>query len=110
MREQFERLPEIAEILNNYSIKFMNHSGWYESKEFKDFGHEQFVNGAWYTYQEQQKKLESIASLIDSLISNSEHFGFDSEQEETGLLSVVYMNGQFHKLTNIFEIRDKIWK
>lgn len=32
------------------------------------------------------------------------------KQEETGLLSVVYMNGQFHKLTNIFEIRDKIWK
>jgi len=88
MREQFEKLPEIAEILNNYSIKFMNHSGWYESKEFKDFGHEQFVNGAWYTYQEQQKKLESIASLIDSLISNSEQFGFGSEQVEGVLMDI----------------------
>lgn len=31
------------------------------------------------------------------------------EQEETGLLSKVYENGEFKKLTNIFEIRDRIW-
>ena len=31
------------------------------------------------------------------------------KEEETGLLTTVYMNGQFHKLTNIFEIRDRIW-
>lgn len=32
------------------------------------------------------------------------------KQEETGLLNTLYMNGQFHKLTDVFEIRDKIWK
>lgn len=32
------------------------------------------------------------------------------KEEDTGLLTTVYMNGQFHKLTNLFEIRDKIWK
>lgn len=31
------------------------------------------------------------------------------QEEQTGLLSVVYMNGQFQKLTNIFEIREKLW-
>lgn len=31
------------------------------------------------------------------------------KEEETGLLSVVYMNGQFQKLTTIFEIRERIW-
>lgn len=31
------------------------------------------------------------------------------KQEQTGLLNVLYMNGQFHKLTNIFEIREKMW-
>lgn len=88
MREQFEKLPEIAEILNNYSIKFMNHSGWYEAAKYTDFGQEQFINGAWYAYQEQQKKIENIASLIDSLISNSEQFGFGSEQVEGVLMDV----------------------
>lgn len=29
--------------------------------------------------------------------------------EQTGELNVLYMNGQFQKLTNIFEIRDKMW-
>ena len=32
------------------------------------------------------------------------------KQEDTGLLGVVYMNGQFHKFTDVFTIRDKIWK
>ncbi len=32
------------------------------------------------------------------------------KQENTGLLNTLYMNGQFHKLTTVFEIRDKIWK
>lgn len=31
------------------------------------------------------------------------------KQEETGLLGTLYMNGQFHKLTNIFEIRKRMW-
>lgn len=31
------------------------------------------------------------------------------EAEQTGLLSVVYMNGQFQKLTNIFKIREQLW-
>lgn len=30
-------------------------------------------------------------------------------EESTGELSVCYMNGQFHKLTNIFEIRERMW-
>ncbi|ADG59970.1 nicotinamide phosphoribosyl transferase [Acinetobacter phage Acj9] len=32
------------------------------------------------------------------------------EEEALGLLTTVYENGQFLKLTNIFEIRDRIWK
>ena len=31
------------------------------------------------------------------------------KEEQTGLLSVVYMNGQFQKLTNIFDIRQRLW-
>ena len=31
------------------------------------------------------------------------------KQEETGLLTTLYMNGQFHKLTDVFEIRKRMW-
>ena len=54
-REQFEKLPEIRKIMNENGIYFMNHSGWYEARDFKDFEYEQYINGAWYAFQEQQK-------------------------------------------------------
>ena len=63
MREQFEKLPEICEIMNSHGIHFMNHSGFYEAAEFKDFEYEQYVNGAWYAYQEQQKKIDGALYL-----------------------------------------------
>ena len=58
MRDQFEKLPEIAEGLqhctynestNDYHANVAHDNEW----EW----HTQFVNGAWYAYQEQQKKL-----------------------------------------------------
>lgn len=63
MREQFEKLPEIREIMNSHGIRFMNHSGFYEASEFKDFEFEQYVNGAWYAYQEQQKKIDKALEI-----------------------------------------------
>ena len=57
-REEFEKLSEIRKIMNENGIYFMNHSGWYEARDFKDFEYEQYVNGAWYAFQEQQKKLD----------------------------------------------------
>lgn len=56
-REEFEKLPEIREIMNSHVIYFMNHSGFYEAAEFKDFEYEQYVNGAWYVFQEMHKKV-----------------------------------------------------
>ena len=50
-RELFEKLPEIRKIMNENGIYFMNHSGWYEARDFKDFEHEQYINGAWYSWQ-----------------------------------------------------------
>lgn len=67
MREEFEKLPEIREIMNSHGIRFMNHSGFYEADEFKDFEFEQYVNGAWYNYQEQQKKINTAIEYLDSI-------------------------------------------
>lgn len=60
MREQFEKLPEIRKIMNEHGIYFMNYSGWYEAGDFKDFKYEQYINGAWYAYQELHKEIDRL--------------------------------------------------
>lgn len=76
-REEFEKLPEIRKIMNENGIYFMNHSGWYEARYFKDFEYEQYINGAWYAYQEQQKKLdccrEENKALLERLAVYDKH-------------------------------------
>lgn len=67
MREQFEKLPEIRKIMNENGIYFMNHSGWYEARDFKDFEYEQYINGAWYAFQEQQKKIYGALKELELL-------------------------------------------
>ena len=66
-REAFEKLPEIRKIMNEHGIHFMNHSGWYEARDFKDFEYEQYINGAWYAYQEQQKKIDMLKAKVQEL-------------------------------------------
>ena len=74
MREQFEKLPEIRKIMNENGIYFMNHSGWYEARDFKDFEYEQYINGAWYAFQEQQKKkIDSLTAYKDQLLEDIEN-------------------------------------
>ncbi len=82
MREQFEKLPEIAAILNSYSIKFMNHSGWYEATKFTDFSQEQFINGAWYAFQEQQKRIDSYNLKILNFIKDLEKTHKDDKSNQ----------------------------
>ena len=72
-REFFEKLPEIRKIMNENGIYFMNHSGWYEARDFKDFEYEQYINGAWYIYQEQQKKIDSLTAYKDQLLEDIEN-------------------------------------
>lgn len=57
MREQFEKLPEIAKMIESgdvwWSEKHNNYSG-------SDSELDCYVDGAWYAFQEQQKKLQHI--------------------------------------------------
>ena len=73
MREEFETLPEIRKIMNENGIYFMNHSGWYEARDFKDFEYEQYINGAWYAFKEQQKKIDSLTAYKDQLLEDIEN-------------------------------------
>ena len=59
MREQFEKLPEIEEILKSGDVFFNDVYEAYGSKSNDDLT-AGFVNGAWYAYQEQQKQIDEM--------------------------------------------------
>ena len=61
-REEFEKLDGIAEILNR------NGGGYYKERT-NDYHHcnlyfDKFLNGAWYAFREQQKKIDEIVKLV----------------------------------------------
>lgn len=98
-REEFEKLPEIRKIMNENGIHFMNHSGWYEARDFKDFEYEQYINGAWYAFQEQQKTLDAYKIILKARIGldivNSIFEG--SEAHENQSISPDFQNGIISK-------------
>lgn len=68
MREQFEKLPEIAEKLKQHGIWYNEQINQYTVVMFK---HNQermeaiiFIGGAWYAFQEQQKKIDSVLHYL----------------------------------------------
>lgn len=56
---------------------------------------------------------KSARGLIRVFENEDGQITFDDKQsregEDSGLLTVVYKDGQFEKLTTVFEIRDRIW-
>lgn len=72
MREEFEKLPEIAANLHN--VVFDKGSNEYLPKKMGYIIHEfsaYYLNGAWHTYQEQQKKIDS---MLDHVCGKREDF------------------------------------
>ena len=66
IREEFEKLTGIAEILNR------NGGGYYKERT-NDYHHcnlyfDKFLNGAWYAFQEQQKKIDALKSKIKEIV------------------------------------------
>lgn len=61
MREQFEKLPEIAERLKKHEHLFKLSSNEYICECSYV---ENFLNGAWYAFQEQQKKIDSMLDRV----------------------------------------------
>ena len=69
-REEFEKLDGIAEILNR------NGGGYYKERT-NDYHHcnlyfDKFLNGAWYAFQEQQKKIDAIKSKLSDIYDASD--------------------------------------
>lgn len=68
MREQFEKLPEIAETLLDYKHEVVFHEleNKYITPCYSTFVPEYvyFLNGAWYAFQEQQKRINEFVNII----------------------------------------------
>ena len=74
MREKFEGLEKIKDILEEYKsdvITFDEEKDEYEAKLYVTFVPEyiEWLNGAWYAFQEQQKKIDEALEYI-----NNEHW------------------------------------
>lgn len=59
MREEFEKLPEIA-IAIKQGIYYNERDNCYSSINGASYLVIARINGAWYAYQEQQKKLQAV--------------------------------------------------
>lgn len=75
MREEFEKLPHILELMQ-YVVCFDGLKYVSENQRTADY-----LNGAWYSYQEQQKRVDQLLDIIN-----------------TGLKIEHNMNNQIHSL------------
>ena len=65
MREQFENLPEIADSLSEHI--YFGGDGFYHSSLVNFQGLVNWLNGAWYAFQEQQKKIDGALKELELL-------------------------------------------
>ena len=66
MREQFEKLPEIANRLKGGKYIYCERYNSYIDVTSWDVDNKRFVNGAWYAFQEQQKKIQAAIDLLNT--------------------------------------------
>ena len=75
IREEFEKLTEIAEIfkgLHPTIIWFCDKSNKYATS-FSGFNDRViWLNGAWYVFQEQQKKIDAIKNILSDELEYDE--------------------------------------
>ena len=66
MREEFEKLPEIAHILMDEDTHWCKKRGMYVNQRVFQDSITGYLNGAWMAYQEQQKKIDSLEKELKS--------------------------------------------
>ena len=81
MREQFEKLPEIAEKIKRSRLNFSKSLNRYLISSMSDDDQFDcdFVNGALYAFQEQQKQLDLIKKLAVGLRNEFNLWADDTE-------------------------------
>ena len=71
LRKQFEALPEITETIKN-GIYYGEKSNSYWSAVGASYVSLARINGAWYAFQEQQKKIDAIKSKLSDIYDASD--------------------------------------
>ena len=74
MRDQFEKLPEIARrIAESNSLNYDEESNRWRSTEWDSTTccNEDFVNAAWYAFQEQRKKIDDALGFTEDVHSEN---------------------------------------
>ena len=62
MREQFEKLPEIRDSISEH-IVFIGNKYTTPNPDFYDLVN--WLNGAWYAFQEQQEKIDGALKELE---------------------------------------------
>ncbi|MDC4974780.1 hypothetical protein [Acinetobacter baumannii] len=99
LKDKFESLPHIKEKLSGLDLDVRD---WlYVAKKPNDVDQvsdAHWVNGAWYAYQEQNKKLVSLMKLATQEI---QRYKFEKEKDEVAKgISIAYTSIIYH-LDNI---------
>lgn len=99
MRSEFERLPLVAEILNDADIFYNECSCLYENKLYITFVPEEitFLNGAWYAFQEQKKKINDVLQTIDWHVEDCNTINDSSEYNKAWKEALEFIKSELLK-------------
>ena len=98
-REEFEKLDEIAETIKN-GIYYDEKSNSYWSAVGASYVSLARINGAWYAFQEQQKRIDAIKAEINrAVLSLRNEFNLWADDNE-----------QFHAIEAQIEQLEELLK
>lgn len=72
IREEFEKLREVKKDIENYRLRYNKKLNAYTGLDGKIKNDAIWVNGAWYAFQEQQKKIDAIKSKLSDIYDASD--------------------------------------
>ena len=80
IREEFEKLEDVKQGLRHchYNESTKDYHADVAHEETHEW-HTQFVNGAWYAFQEQQKKIDGAKKEINNFFDNQTQKPTDRE-------------------------------
>lgn len=71
LRKQFEDLPEIEKLIKEGDTFYCDKGNWYLCRGIDNSAIDLALETAWYAFQEQQKKIDS---LLDHVCGSFEDF------------------------------------
>ncbi|WPE80231.1 hypothetical protein SB581_12235 [Acinetobacter baumannii] len=115
-REAFEALPQIKEILRGEDVYFSTLSMNYTSKKTELEHCVYYINGAWYSWQEQDKKLEGCVAPVwvatDFLLPDEGELVLFLDKNDViheGSLNTDYVDGPYGENGEDFGDNQTLW-